>query len=382
MPIPITTRIRPKYRLGTLFMSVLLVAHLSACQNKSGAQDSAASPPPPVVNVVEIKPQALELKSTLAGRVTAVHSVEIRPQVTGIVTKRLFDEGSEVEAGAQLYQIDAAPYEAALANAKGELAVAEANANAAKLKADRYTQLNKSKAVSQQDLDEAQATWLQASARIQVASAAVKTAQINLNYTAIRAPIAGTISRSSITEGALVSAQQASPLAVIRQLSPIYVDISRPASDLMAMKMQGDSASRKVTIDLENGTTHSEEGELQFSESYVDEGTGTVTSRIMFQNSDQSLLPGMFVRATVINSTLTDALLIPQRSVLRSADGTARTYLVANDNTVELREVRLGQAIGDQWLVLGGIQGGDRAIISGLQKIKAGAAVNVQVDAK
>lgn len=371
--------LRPcKLMLGVAFWTCL-AAFITACQKQS-EQNPGAQPPPPAVNVVTLKTQALELKSTLAGRVTAVRSAEIRPQVTGIITKRFFEEGTQVTHGTQLYQIDSATYRAALASAKGELAIAEANAHAAKLRADRYRQLIKSKAVSQQDLDETEAVWQQARARVQAAAAAVDSAQINLDYTTVRAPIDGTISRSTANEGTLVSAQQATALAVIRQLTPVYVDVSQPAADLIAMNRQGDKLNRQVSLELEDGTPYAEAGELQFSESFVDAGTGTVTTRVRFPNADQQLLPGMFVRATLVSDLMERALLVPQRGVLRSAGGSAKAYLVNADNLVELRDVQVSRAIGDQWLVSSGLHEGDRVIISGLQKIKAGIPVQVTSD--
>ncbi len=364
-----------------LFFSTVLVSSLAGCEEQKTRADAVGAPPP-LVNIVALQPQSLELKSTLAGRVRAVRSAEIRPQVSGIITRRLFEEGAQVAVGAELYQIDPAPYQAALASAKGELAVAQANAHAAQLRAARYSQLIKSKSVSQQDLDEANAISEQSKARVQAATAAVQTAQINLDYTTIRAPVAGTISRSNVTEGALVSAQQATPLTVVHQLSPVYVDINQPSADVIATKLQGDNVQRKVSLELENGAPFTELGQLQFSESFVDTSTGTVASRVLFENKEHLLLPGMFVRATIINEVLDKALLVPQRGVLRTSEGSARAYVITDSNSVELKDVRIGRAVDDQWLVLDGLKAGDRVVISGLQKIKAGITVQVKVDAQ
>lgn len=360
------------------FRGALIAVTLFLLQACSSEEQSAGSQMQPMnFNVVRLQPEDVTLKSTLVGRVSSIRSAEIRPQVSGIILKRYFEEGSQVEAGQSLYQIDPAIYEASLANAKGQLAVAKANEHAAELRASRLRKLVASGTVSQQDFDNAEAAWLQAQASRQAAEAAVKSAQINLDYTQIKAPISGVISRSMVTEGALVSAQQAQVLATIRQLSPIYVDVQRPAKELLAMKQQpNESAATEVWLELENGSQYEEVGYLKFSESSVDAGTGTVTSRTEFPNERGLLLPGMFVRATLASGEVKGAILAPQRGITLGADGNASALVVGENNMVEARNLVLGEAIGGKWLVSEGLGAGDQLIISGLQKIQPDMPVN------
>lgn len=360
------------------FRGALIVVTLFLLQACSSEEQSAGSQSQPMdVNVVRLQLEDITLKSTLVGRVSSIRSAEIRPQVSGIILKRYFEEGSQVEAGQSLYQIDPAIYEANLANAKGQLAVAKANEHAAELRASRLRKLVASGTVSQQDFDDAEAVWLQAQANRQAAEAAVKSAQINLDYTQIKAPISGVISRSMVTEGALVSAQQAQVLATIRQLSPIYVDVQRPAKELLAMKQQDNgSAATEVSLELENGSQYEEVGYLKFSESSVDAGTGTVTTRTEFPNVNGLLLPGMFVRATLASGEVEGAILAPQRGITLGADGNASALVVGENNMVEARNLVLGEAIGDKWLISEGLGAGDQLIISGLQKIQPDMPVN------
>lgn len=357
-------------------LAAVAASILASCSD--GAGPGGMQMPAPMVDVVTLEAQELELKSTLTGRVTAYRTAEIRPQVSGIIQKRLFEEGSLVEEGAALYQIDPAPYRAALANAEGELAIAEANEENAKLRANRYEKLAQSKSVSQQDLDEAQANERSAVARVQAARAGVEAARINLAYTTINAPIRGVIGRSSATEGALVTAQQSVSLATIHQLSPVYVDVQRPAAELIRYAKQGDAAGTEVVLELDDGTIFPEVGELKFSESSVDMGTGMVNVRAEFLNAERLLLPGMFARATLTNQRLEQAILVPQQGISRRADGTATAFVVSAENTVEARTVNLAQAINNTWLIRDGLSEGERVIISGLQKIQPGISVQVR----
>lgn len=363
---------------SSTFRGALIVITLFLLQACSAEEQSAGSQMQPMsVNVVSLQPEDIRLKSTLVGRVSSIRSAEIRPQVSGIILKRYFEEGSQVEAGQSLYQIDPAIYEASLANAKGQLAVAKANEHAAELRASRLRKLVASGTVSQQDFDDAEAAWLQAQANREAAEAAVQSAQINLDYTQIKAPISGVISRSMVTEGALVSAQQAQVLATIRQLSPIYVDVQRPATELLAIKQQGNGViATEVTLELENGSPYEEVGYIKFSESSVDAGTGTVTTRAEFPNESGLLLPGMFVRATLAGSEIQGAILAPQRGITLGVDGNASALVVGENNTVEVRNLVIGEAIDNKWLVSQGLGAGDRLIISGLQKIQPGMPVN------
>jgi len=350
---------------------------LSGCEGNSATSAQAPqAAPPPAVDVYTVTPQSFDMTETYAGRVSAYRTAEIRPQVTGIILKRYFEEGTVVKAGDQLYQIDPAPYRAELNRASSELAVAEANAESVRLKAKRYHELLVTKAISQQDADDADASWKQAQAQIQVARAAVESAQINLDYTRITAPISGVISRSSVTEGALVLAQQQTAMATVRQLKPVYVDIQQPASSLMRMRSQTDGLTHEVTLELEDGTPYVETGKLQFSEANVDVGTGTVNVRAVFDNQDGLLLPGMFVRADVVIQRLDKALLVPQQGISIQPNGRTSVMLVNRENKVESRDVEVIQAVGDKWLLRSGLQPGDRVVVKGLQKIKSGALVN------
>ncbi|SEG82806.1 efflux RND transporter periplasmic adaptor subunit [Marinobacterium lutimaris] len=358
-------------RWPLVVVSSLLIA-LAGCQDSS-EQQAGAEQPPAQVDVVTLNEQPVDIKDTYAARVSAFRTAEIRPQVEGIILKRTFEEGSEVQAGDLLYQIDPAVYEAELASAKAQLAVAQANAQSSKLLAERYGQLVQSSAVSRQEADDAAAAWKQAQAQIQSAQAAVKSAQINLDYTEITAPISGIISRSNITEGALVSVGQSQALATIRQYSPAYVDIRQPATT--ALKMKRDSNDRSVHLTLEDGTTLEEVGTLKFSERSVDEGTGTVNVRAVFENSDGLLLPGMFVRATVVLSHRDSALLAPQEGVIRQPNGSVIAMVVNSDNVVESRPIEVEAAIGSNWLVKSGLEAGESIIVAGLQKIQPGASV-------
>lgn len=349
-----------------------LVVALSACQEEQ-AQQAAAAPqmPPAAVDVVEVTPQSYQVTETLSGRVSAYRVAEIRPQVSGIILKRYFEEGTRVKAGDKLYQIDPTLYQANLESAKANLAVAEANAYSARLRADRYAELSKKSAISRQDVDDSAAQAKQAEAQIKAARAAVQTAQVNLGYTEITAPISGVISRSNITEGALVSAQQATPLTVIRQVSPVYVDVQAPAIKVMGMKK--DDVSPDVTLELQDGSKFDETGTIQFADVGVDEGTGTVNVRSLFANQDGLLLPGMFVRARIASDQIDDAILIPQKAVTRNPDGSTTVLVVDDTNTVQLRPVVVTRAVDNQWVVTSGLSEGQRVIVAGLQKVQPGA---------
>lgn len=361
------SRIRHGFIVSTILLAIV------GCSEQQGSAPQGPQMPPPAVGVATIKAESLKLYDNLPGRVSAFRTAEIRPQVNGIILKRFFEEGASVNAGEKLYQIEPTLYEAELASAEAQLAVAEANAYSAHLRAERYKKLSKNSAVSEQELDDSEATAKQTEAQVKAAQAAVRSARINLSYTEITAPISGVIGRSTITEGALVSAQQSTALTIIRQLSPIYVDIQRPASSVLLMR--NPALPREVTLSLEDGTSVEKTGELQFSDANVDPGTGTVNVRALFENADHLLLPGMFVRANVPSSLIENALLVPQQAVMRQAGGATTTYVVNSDNVVEVRGVEVTRAIGDKWLVKSGLKTDDRVVISGLQKIKPGVTV-------
>lgn len=359
-----------RYQLP-LILSGLLA--LSGCGEQKAAGGAAMQMPPPGVEVVTLQVQTVELTDLLPARVSAFRSAEIRPQVNGIITKRYFEEGAIVAQGDNLYQIDPSLYQAQLESAQAQLAVAEANAYSAKLKADRYKKLSKQAAISEQELDDSEALAKQTQALVKAAQAAVRSAQVNLSYTQIKAPISGIISRSNITEGALVSAQQGNALTTIRQISPVYVDIQRPAASLMSMKHS--SLTRDVSIELDDGSEHKEIGHLQFADVSVDPTTGTVNVRALFDNKDGSLLPGMFVRAKVPSTRIENALLVPQRAIIRQANSVTTALVVNEENVAELRVVAVSRAIDDQWLVKSGLTAGERVIVTGLQKVRTGSPV-------
>ncbi len=348
-------------------MSILAVAVFLA-----GCQEEAAPPAQqkPTVGVVTLQAEPFAVTTELPGRTRAFRIAEVRPQVSGIIQKRLFTEGSEVKAGQQLYQIDAAVYEATLKSAQASL-------TSSKSLAVRYADLVKDQAVSRQAYDEARAANLQAEAD-------VERARIDLRYTKVLAPISGRIGRSFVTEGALVNNGQAQELATIHQLDPIYVDVTQPARDLLALRREfeqgrlqraGDNAA-KVTLTLEDGSQYGHEGTLEFSEVSVDPGTGSVTLRATFPNPDRLLLPGMFVHAQLIAGLKQEAILVPQQGVTRNAKGEATAMLVNAEGKVELRNLKVRSTVGNRWLVEEGLQPGDRVITEGLQFIRPGVEVN------
>lgn len=353
---------------------------LIGCQDKPPA--ATGDRPPTEVTVVTLAPADVNLTTELPGRAVAFRKAEVRPQVSGILQQRLFEEGATVEAGQQLYQINADRYEAAVQTAKANLAKAKANAASAQAREKRYTDLLAQKAISQQAYDDALATSRQAQAEVAVSEAALVTAQIDLDYTQVLAPISGRIGKSNVSEGALVSAQQTGILATIHQLDPIYVDLAQPAARVVELRrqvMSGELAtedSTPVNITLEDDTVYPHQGELQFAEMNVNESTGTVVVRALFPNPDHLLLPGMFVRAEILEGVRSQALLVPQRGVTRDREGNATALVVNNDNLVELRTLTAGRSVGSHWLVEKGLAAGDRVIVEGLQKVAPGAVVS------
>jgi membrane fusion protein (multidrug efflux system) len=338
---------------------------------------------PPEVSVVTIQPQRVALTTELSGRTAPYLIAEVRPQVGGIVKKRLFTEGSDVKAGQVLYQIDPASFEAALASAKANQARAEATLTTVRLKAERYQELVKIKAVSQQDNDDAQAGLKQAEAELAAARAAVQTASINLAYTKVTAPISGRIGRSAVTDGALVTASQPTALATIQQLSPMYVDVTQSSAELLKLKQnlanglfkKGTANQAQVQLLLEDGSPYPQTGTLKFSEVTVDQSTGSITLRALFPNPQQLLLPGMFVRAVVQEGVNEQAILAPQRGVTRTPQGAAVAMVVGAEEKVEPRPITVVRTVGDSWLVAEGIKPGDRVIVEGIQRARPGTPV-------
>lgn len=366
-------------RYRSVLMVSLLGLVLSACDGKTQGAKPVGGPVE--VGVVEVIRGDVSLEAELPGRTNAFRKAEVRPQVSGIVQKRLFTEGALIKAGTPLYQIDPASYEAAFTGAKAELARAEANLAAALARESRYKNLALIKAISQQEYDDALAALGQSKASVQVAKAGVTTAKINLDYTRVLAPIDGVIGKSNVTEGALVNAGQADVLAEIQQLDPIYVDVSQSADQLMQLRRQMAEgsvtalASAKVRLLLGDGTAYEHIGSLQFAEVGVNESTGTVILRAQFPNPDRLLLPGMFVRTTLEEGIRTNAILVSQRGVTRDRTGNATAMIVNKEGVVEVRNITVARTVGDQWLVLTGLDVGDQVIVEGLQKAKPGAPV-------
>jgi membrane fusion protein (multidrug efflux system) len=337
------------------------------------------------VATVTVGTQRVVLTTELPGRTSAYRIAEIRPQVNGIIQRRLFTEGAEVAAGQALYQIDPAPFQAALENAMASLGKAEANLPAVRSKEERYREALSDNAVSRQDYDDASAALKQAEADVQLWKATVETARINLGYTRLTAPISGRTGRSNVTEGALVTAQQPLALVTIQQLNPVYVDVPQATSELLRLKrrmedhhlVRNGTKQNKVTILLEDDTTYPLEGTLQFRDVSVDPMTGSVTLRIIVPNPNGVLLPGMYVRAVVTEGVNERAILVPQQGVARDPKGNPLALIVDGTGKVEQRMLRLDRAIDDKWLVSSGLSPGDRMIVEGLQNVRPGDSVKV-----
>ncbi|EOJ8287024.1 multidrug efflux RND transporter periplasmic adaptor subunit AcrA [Salmonella enterica subsp. enterica serovar Alachua] len=355
---------------------------LTGCDDK---QDQQGGQQMPEVGVVTLKTEPLQITTELPGRTVAYRIAEVRPQVSGIILKRNFVEGSDIEAGVSLYQIDPATYQATYDSAKGDLAKAQAAANIAELTVKRYQKLLGTQYISKQEYDQALADAQQATAAVVAAKAAVETARINLAYTKVTSPISGRIGKSSVTEGALVQNGQASALVTVQQLDPIYVDVTQSSNDFLRLKqelangsLKQENGKAKVDLVTSDGIKFPQSGTLEFSDVTVDQTTGSITLRAIFPNPDHTLLPGMFVRARLQEGTKPTALLVPQQGVTRTPRGDATVLVVGADNKVETRQIVASQAIGDKWLVTDGLKAGDRVVVSGLQKVRPGAQVKVQ----
>ncbi len=374
------TRLCSRYLLAALGVS-LAGLMLTGCKKAGGPPQR----PAPEVAVVTVQAEHVSLSAELAGRVSAFLVAEVRPQVSGIIQKRMFDEGADVKAGDLLYQIDPAFYEAAYASAKASLARVEANLPSVRSRAERYKELVNIKAVSQQNYDDANAALKQAEAELGIAKAAMETAKINLAYTGITAPISGRIGRSSVTIGALATAHQAVPFTTIQQLDQVYVDVPQSSANLLRLKrnMASGNLTRegeyltRVRLILEDGTPYPLEGILKFPDVTVDPDTGSFILRTVFPNPDHTLLPGMYVRAIIEEGMNEQAIMISQEGVARDKKGNATAMVVGKDDKVELRPIKVNRAIGNKWLVEEGLNPGDRVILEGLQKIKPGSTVKV-----
>lgn len=371
-------RVKLIVAIGLLFVS-LMQTGCKPQSTKSGPPQAVA----PEVAVLTIQPQQVLLTTELPGRTAPYMVAEIRPQVSGLIQKRLFTEGSDIRAGQDLYQIDPAPFKAALDNAKAALVRAESVLPALRLRADRFKQALAEKAVSQQDLDDADAALKQADADVEYWKATVETARINLGYARVISPISGRIGRSNVTDGAIVTAYQPMALATIQQLDPIYVDVPQSSTELLRLRRRLEerlinrkgAKLNKVNLFLADGIPYPMEGMLQFRDVSVDTTTGSVILRMVFPNPNLVLLPGMFVRAVVKEGINENAVMIPQQAVSRDPKGNPTALVVDAENKVEQRMLTLDRAIGNQWFVISGLAVGDRVIVEGMQKIRPGAVV-------
>jgi len=363
-----------------LFLTVTVLL-LFGC----GGRQQSPPPPVPEVTTVTVQPEEIVLTTELPGRTSPYLVSEIRPQVNGIIQKRLFTEGSDVTAGQVLYQIDPAPFQAALDSAKAALAKSEANLIVTRLKFERYKGLLAEKAVSQQDYDDREAALKQAEADVQYSKAAVETARINLDYTRVTAPISGRIGKSNVTDGALVAAYQALALATIQQLDPIYVDVPQSTAELQRLRRrleddqlnQNGTNQKKVKLILEDGSAYPLEGTLLFRDVTVDPTTGSVVLRVVFPNPEGILLPGMFVRAVVKEGTNEQAILIPQQALSRDPKGNPITLIVDGEGKIQQRMLSVDRAIRDKWLISSGLASGDHVVVEGIQKVRPGASVKI-----
>ncbi len=375
---------RNRVAMLTSILALAALATLGSCGGKppaGGPGPGGGAPGAMPVTVVTLKVQPVALTRELPGRTAAFRVAEVRPQVSGIVRQRLFNEGALVQAGQALYQLDDATYRADVGIARAAVSRAEAGLEAARLRARRSTELVKTGLVSAQDNDNAVATLHQSEADLASARASLDAAQVKLGRARISAPIAGRIGKSAVTEGALVTADQESPLATIQQLDPMYVDVTQSSAELLQLRKELASGTLQqqgsvpVTIVLEDGSTYPKQGTLAFSDVTVEPTTGSFLLRVEVPNPGNALLPGMFVRAVLGNGVRPQGLLVPQQGITRDPQGNASAMVVGADGKVEVRAVQVNRTIGDQWLVDGGLAAGDRVIVEGLQKIQPGMAV-------
>jgi membrane fusion protein (multidrug efflux system) len=371
-------QIMPSQQLRSLSIATALALSLAAC-----GKGAPSGPPLPSVGFVVLKTQPVTLTTELPGRISAMETSDVRPQVAGVIRQRLFEEGSIVHAGQVLYVIEDAAYRASVLNAQGQLANAQATIRSTALQSDRYRQLAAANAISRQDADNADASAQQARAQVLAAQGSLRSAQVNLGFTRIRAPITGRIGRSLFTPGALVSNAQSDPLATIQRLDTVYVDVSQSAAQLLDLKaaLRGGGMRRegadsvRVQLLLPNGQTYPIEGKLQFAEVSVDQNSGTVTLRATFPNPDGLLMPGLFVRARIVEGVEEQGLLAPQAGISRNERGQATALVLGPDNVIQPRIVTTRQTVGDKWLVTDGLKPGDRLITEGLVGIMPGMKV-------
>ena len=371
-------------QLQNAFLIVLAASlFLTGCQRNKNAAAPAATGAGLPVGVLTVQTESVTLTQELPGRLSAYRIAEVRARISGIVHKRLFEEGADVKEGDVLFEIDPAPYQAALDSARATLARAKAGVAAASAQAERFEALVANNAISKQNYDDAVAAHLAAKADVAAAEAAVRTAEINLGYTRVTSPITGRIGRAEVTEGAYVQQGAATLLAVVQQLDPLYVDLTQSAEQVLDLKdalaegrlQRAGADAAKLTLLLPNGTPYRHSGALQFSDVSVNQATSSVTLRGTVPNPDLNLLPGMFIRARLEEGTNPNAILLPQSVVTRNARGEPVAMLVGADNKVEVRPLQIARAVGNRWLVTGGVAPGDRVITDNFQKIRPGAPV-------
>ena len=379
--MPLTTFVSPRLTRPLACGLVLAAAlALAACGDKKAP---AAAPAAPSVGYLTVVLQTQGLHTELAGRTRASQSAEVRPQVSGILQQRLFTEGSVVKAGQPLYQIDARTLEATVKSTEAALARARATAQTARTNAERNAELVKIDAISRQVFDESQAQVAQSAADVAVAQAALENARINLQYSRITAPISGQTELSVVLPGSLVTANQAQALTTISQLDPIHVDITQSSAELLELRRQWqaglfgkvEGSGAPVRLALEDGSRYPHTGKLQFTGATVSQTTGAITLRAVFPNPDRLLMPGMYVRAQLATGESSEAIVLPQQAVQRDPAGKPSVQLINAENKIEKRPIRLGQALGAQWLVLEGLKAGDRVMVDGFQKARVGQTV-------
>jgi len=370
---------RPVHCVATVGFTLASTLPVAGCGHGGGGSGGIGQQP---VTVVTLKTQPVNLTRELPGRTTAFLVADVRPQATGIVRSRLFREGAVVKAGQPLYQLDDSLYRAQFQSAEAALAKSEAALEVARLAARRAAELVRSHLISAQDSDNAIAAERQAAADAAAARAALETARVELAYTRITAPISGRIGKSSVTPGALVIANQSVPLATIQQLDPMYVEVSQASSEWLRLKeeidagrLQAGGPGTRVTVLLEDGRRYPQDGRLEFADVTVDTGTGSFALRAVVPNPNDTLLPGMYVRAVLSEGTRPDGLLVPQVAVAHDAKGGATTLVLGAENKVELRPITVTRAIGDQWLAEAGLRAGERVIVEGIQKVHPGDVV-------
>jgi membrane fusion protein (multidrug efflux system) len=383
-PHPVTRAEGPRARLVLTLSALGLATLLVACgQSSTAPAGPPGAMPPAEVGVIKVSPGDVGLVTELPGRLEASRVAQVRARAAGILQKRLFQEGSEVKAGQALFEIDASPYKAVLDSAQAGLAKAEANLMQASAQAQRYKPLAEAKAISQQEYVAAQAAQLQAQADVALGKAAVQTARINLNYASVSAPISGRIGRALVTEGALVGQGEATPLAVIQQINPVYVNFTQSAAEVMKLRQALDSGKFKrasggqaasVRIVLEDGREYARPGKLLFSDLTVDASTGQITLRAEVPNPDGTLLPGLYVRVRLEQALASNAITLPQQAVTRSSQGDS-VMVVGNDGKVKPRPVKIGGQQNGQWIVLDGLQSGEQVMVDGFQKLRGDAPV-------